>query len=169
VIRYVAADDSVFNLPQSNPRAWTYVARFLKERDRGKISRQTLATIVSGLVGSERALSFFGFLQSGERPLEADEVLDDYAAHRDRLVGWVEGGRLDSVESSLVAVLARLQAKVRFEEVRQDPQAWRNLGHFLEDLSGDQRVKAEEFFREHDYEYPAATSATSSSRRRKSR
>jgi hypothetical protein len=173
VLLYVAADPSVFDSPRSNPRAWTNVAKFLSVRDgdfsgtAAAIPPSTLRAIVCGLVGPERAASFFTFLKSGGRPLEADEVLGDYAVHREQLVGWVAAGRLDPVKVSLVAVLTRLQAEVRYEEVRQDTHAWRNLSLFVADLPGDLREEAEQFFRERHYELPVPVTSHTRGRKKK--
>jgi hypothetical protein len=173
VLQYVAVDLSVFDSPLSNPRAWTYVAKFLSVRDgdssvtAAAIQPSTLRAIVCGLVGPQRAASFFTFLKSGERPLEADEVLDDYEAHRDRFRIWVETGRLDPIKTSLLAMMTRLQAKVRYEEARRDTKAWRNLGLFLTDQPGDLRKEAEQFFRERHYEWPVSVQSHTRGRKKK--
>jgi hypothetical protein len=143
VLNYIAADPMVFDSPKSNPRAWTYVSSFLSTQSGNgvggscaRLSPATLRTVVAGLVGAKRAASFFKFLRTGERPFTAEDVLDDYAAHREQVLGWVAAGRLDPVKATLLNVMTRLQAKLHYAEVQKDTKSWGNLGQFL---TGDLR------------------------------
>jgi hypothetical protein len=172
VLRYVTADPKVFDSPKSNPRAWAYVSRFLSNwngngtgEPSAPCSRATLRTIVSGLVGDKRAAAFFKFLKSGERPLQAEEILGDYTSHRDQLLGWIEADRLDPVSASLHNLKIVFQAGPKFARVKEDAKAWSNLGLFMTDLPGDLREEAERFFRKYRYEFPASPTPRGKKRR----
>jgi hypothetical protein len=155
VIAYVETDPSIFEAPESNPRAWAYVSKLLSAPGNAGARRPTLRTAVSGLVGEERQTSFFRFLKDRVRPLNAEEVLDAYSEHRERLRGWVrEEGKLDLVQGTLWEVMALLQSEHLFNAVRKDRKQWQNLGRFLTDLPGDLREEAERFFEKHDYPMP---------------
>jgi hypothetical protein len=158
VVAYVASDPAVFNTPRSNPRAWTNVSRILCAAERTRVGPDAVQVrvAVSGLVGDERADSFWGFVRKRVRPLTANEVLDQYPSHRERLRDWVECGKLDLVQHTLWAVQTLLQARHHFDRVRADRQAWKNLGHFLGDLPGDLREEAGRFLDEHCYHRPRA-------------
>jgi hypothetical protein len=172
VLRYVAADPKVFDSPESNPRAWAYVSKFLSNwngngtgEPSAPCSRAVMRAAVSGLVGVQRAAAFFTFLKTGERPLSTEEILDEYGSHRDRLLGWVSDGRLDPVRASLHNLKIVLQAPPNFARVQEDAKAWSNLGLFMTDLPGDLREEAERFFCEHGYEFPAAPTPKGRKRR----
>jgi MoxR-like ATPase len=155
VIAYVETDRSIFKAPESNPRAWTYVSKLLSAPGNAGTRRQTLRTAVSGLVGEERQASFFRFLKDRIRPLDADEVLDAYSEHRERVRAWVkEEGKLDLVQGTLWSVMTLLQSEHLFESVKADRQRWQNLGRFLKDLPGDLREEADSFFQKHGYPVP---------------
>jgi MoxR-like ATPase len=153
VLDYVRADRTVFKSRESNPRAWSYVSNLLlANADNGH--QQTIRAAVSGLVGAERAASFFRYVKDRARPLTAQEVLACYPKHRTRLGEWVAGGRLDMVRGTLRAVTAYLQARQNFDAVDEDREQWDNLKRFLEDLPGDLLENAEAFFRRCHYHFP---------------
>lgn len=155
VIAYVETDQSIFDAPESNPRAWTFVSSLLSAAGNAKARRQTLRTAVSGLVGEERQASFFRFLKERIRPLNADEVLEAYSEHREQVRAWVhEEGKLDLVRGTLWEVMRLLQSEHLFNAVRNDRKQWQNLGRFLKDLPGDLREEAESFFEKHGYPLP---------------
>jgi hypothetical protein len=153
VLRYVSTDPTVFDSPESNPRAWSYVSRLLAASD-GSGHRVTLRDSVAGLVGTVRAASFFRFLQGGEQPLEAKDIVEAYDQHRDQLLGWIAAGRLDLVKDSVFNLKKLLQVSSNFAKVRQDAGQLRNLRDFLTDLPGDLREEMEQFFHDHGYECP---------------
>jgi hypothetical protein len=120
-----------------------------------KPARETLLEAIGGVVGPARAVAFLRFLEGGEQPLMAGEVLA-YPQHREQLRAWIASGRLDLVQASLLAVKKRLQAKRNYDEIRANRTAWKNLGRFLGDLPGDLREDAMKFFAERGYDQPHA-------------
>lgn len=154
VIRYVESDGSVFDRPESNPRAWAYVSDVLWAAERHAASPQTLRTIVLGLVGSKRGAAFLRTLKQTERPLAADEILGSYGKRRGQVQRWIETGRIDLVERSVHGLLKFLQPKAEYEAVRTTKAQWSNVGHFLSDLPGDLRNSAKAFFEERKYVFP---------------
>jgi hypothetical protein len=155
VLAYVESDASVFDTADSNPRAWTYVSALLSADDKGGVPRPTLRVAVSGLVGKKRQASFMAFVKDKVRPLDAEDVLDEYPSWRERIRTWAKKrGRLDLVRETLLAVMTQLQSEHLYRQVKRNRRRWRNLISFLGDLPGDLREEAERFFGDHGYAKP---------------
>jgi hypothetical protein len=155
VIAYVASDPAIFDGPEGSPRSWASVSGLLLAAAEMKPARETLLEAVGGVVGPARAVAFLRYLDNGEQPLTAGEVLA-YPLHREQLRVWTASGRLDLVQASLLAIKKRLQAKRNYDEVRANRTSWKNLGLFLGDLPGDLREDALKFLDEHGYDQPHA-------------
>jgi hypothetical protein len=153
VITYVREDPTLFDGPENNPRAWAGVSKAMWASERIADSRKTLHAVIAGLVGLSRATAFLSSLDGRDRPLTADALLA-YDGHRDRVRGWIAGGRLDLVSGSLLALQKRLQAKGNYEEARDNPSAWGGLARLLGDLPGDLREELQAFFDERGYALP---------------
>jgi hypothetical protein len=153
VISYVGSDPAIFEEPESNPRAWTYVSDLLRAAEETGCAREILTAAVAGLVGPVRAVAFLRTLRDGERPLTVKDVLA-YPKHCDRLRSWVAAGRLDLARGSLLAVQKQLQARANYDQVRKNRTAWKHLGEFLGDLPGDLCEAAATFFTERGYDVP---------------
>jgi len=151
VLRYVESDPTVFDQPQSNPRAWKYVSDLVNVQS--GYSREVLRVAVVGQVGEKRAASFLKTLKDGVKVLTADEILVSYPTHQSFLKTCVKGGQLDMVRSSLLGVLKRLQSSKNFEAVLRSHKKKSNLRAFLGDLPGDLREEAETFFHDHEYKF----------------
>ena len=160
VIEYVLSDPGVFDAPASNPRAWTAVAKLLKEGEKLGTPSGLLQAVTAGCVGVERAASFLRFIKDRVKPLNADQILRGYKKVRSALTAWVTEGKLDLVQGSVLKVKQRLQSRTEYTAAREDTAAWKNLGRLLADLPGDLREDVEEFFREHDYDVPAPVGGT---------
>jgi MoxR-like ATPase len=154
VIDYVLSDPTVFDVPMSNPRAWTAVARIIKAADKLETAAPLLRAAVAGCVGAERAAAFLRFMKDKVKPLDADAVLATYKKLRPVLRKWVADGKLDLVQGTLLQVKKRLQSRTEYEAARGKASAWRNLGRLLADLPGDLREDAEEFFKDRKYDVP---------------
>lgn len=155
VIAYVEADKSIFDDPQSNPRAWENVSRLVNAAGTSPASRETLRVALAGVVGETRAAAFLRVLHDNAGPLTAAEILA-YPRHRAKVRGWVKRGHLDLLKATLMAVLKHIQVKKNFQRVHDDRSAWKNLGSFLADLPGDLRRQAEVDFEEREYPLPVA-------------
>jgi hypothetical protein len=154
VMAYVGSDATVFNSPTSNPRSWTYVSRLLHAYSQSNIDPSLLRAAIAGCVGLERATAFLRCIENGAQPLTAKEILSGYCRHRKTLQAWVQAGKLDVVEATILNVEKHLQAHTDFLEVRSDAKQWRNLGLFLADLPGDLLTQAKQFFGDHQYPIP---------------
>jgi len=154
VLAYAKADASIFDGRDGNPRAWTFVSSLLKANPIEETTHSTIKVAVSGLVGPERAASFFRYLKDRVRPLTALEVFSHYPKHKMRMGEWLATGRLDLVRGTLRAVKTYLRSRDIFDSVDSNPQQWKNLKLFLKDLPGDLREEAEGFFEEHGYPFP---------------
>lgn len=154
VIEYVESDDTVFDDPRSNPRAWQHVSDLLRANAKGKFSELALQVAVAGKVGPERGAAFFRYSWDKVRPCTAVEVLSAYSRHRSQVMGWVKNKQLDLLEGTLLAVQKHLQPQYDFEAVQEDTKAWEHLGQFFADLPGDLHDKAREFFVDRGYPLP---------------
>ena len=154
VIEYVEGDPSVFNKPESNPRAWKYVSDILFAAEKEKANSGAMSAAVVGLVGDRRGAAFLKTLKCTERSLRADEVLAAYSRHRAEVRRWIKARRLDLVKSALLAIQKHLQPKTDYESVKRSRKQWQNLSVFLHDLPGDLLEEAREFFKEREYAFP---------------
>jgi hypothetical protein len=151
VLRYVESDPTVFDQPQSNPRAWKYVSDLVNASQ--GFSREALCVTMAGQVGEKRAAAFLKTMNDGVKALTPEEILSFYPTHRSLLKGWVNGGQLDMVQATLLGLHKRLQIKKNFDAVRRSRKQMGNLQTFLGDLPGDLREEAEKFFEERNYKY----------------
>jgi MoxR-like ATPase len=154
VVAYVLSDPTIFESPKSNPRSWAHVSRLLQADRQLKTPPALLRAAVAGCVGAERAVAFGRYLQGDTEPLKAEAVLSSYRAHRKGVRAWLEEGRLEYLQGTLLNVEKQLQSQTNFDAVRGAKRAWANLGLFIADLPGDLRRQAEQFFREHGYPLP---------------
>ena len=155
VIEYVRNDSSVFNHPESNPRAWQYVSDVVRAAQKeGEEAGRSLRAAVIGLVGEKRGAAFLKLLKSNERPLEAEAILSSYGQQGSKLREWVKKGQLDLIESTLLAVKKYLQPKNRYAMVKANRKQWRSLARFLYDLPGDFLEDARKFFEDRAYVFP---------------
>ena len=154
VIKYVESDDSVFDQPESNPRAWKYVSDVLIAAEKAAQSESTLRTVVLGQVGEKRGTAFLKMLKQGLRPLTPAEILEGYKQQQKRMRSWITAGHIELAESSLRAIEVHLQPKAEFQAVLDDAQAWKNLAAFLGDLPADLQEEAEKYFDKRKYKYP---------------
>lgn len=154
VIEYAESDSTIFDDPQSNPRAWKYVSDLLKTADKSDYPQSTLRIAVHGLVGNKRGTAFLKTLKKIDKPLTTETVLASYLKHRAKVQEWVEKGKLDLVESTLLTLEKHLQPKADYQSVKADQKRWDNLARFLADLPPDLLQSAKGFFKEREYEFP---------------
>jgi hypothetical protein len=154
VVNYIATDGTIFDSPVSNPRSWKYVSDLVHAAMSKRTSKETLRAGVMGLVGDKRGTVFMRMLKDEVRTFTADQILDTYGSHRSHLQGLARNGQLDQVKAAVMSVLKKLQAKPHYEVVRKNRKQWGNLGRFLDDLPGDLKEEAQEFFKERNYDMP---------------
>ncbi len=155
VVAYVETDFTVFDRPESNPRAWTYVSQLAHALCKSGASAESFRVAVVGVVGPERGAAFLRVFSDKVRPLTAEEVLD-YPRHRAQLKDWIASCRLDLLKGSLHALLVHLQPKRNYDLIRANSAAWKNLSAFVAELPGDLSDEARKFFKEHRYDVPRA-------------
>jgi MoxR-like ATPase len=155
VIDYVASDESIFKHPQSNPRSWAHVSDILKAAEENETSELVLRAAVSGKVGMDRMSAFMASRDAKGAPLTAEDVIEAYPQHSEKLQAQISGGHLDEVESTLHDVLRYLQPAHQFEQVQDDSQNWKHLRAFMYDLPGDLRQRARDCFKDWGYRFPA--------------
>jgi hypothetical protein len=160
VIEYAENDSTIFDDPQSNPRAWEYVSDLLKTADKSEYPQSTLRVAVHGLVGNKRGAAFLKTLKKIDKPLTAETVLGSYSKHRTKVQEWVTKGKLDLVESTLLTLEKHLQPKADYQSVKEDQKRWANLARFLADLPPDLLKSAKNFFSERKYEFPLVPKST---------
>jgi hypothetical protein len=155
VIEYVARDATVFDHPDSNPRAWKYVSDFVKAHEAMNSDLATLRTALVGTVEDKRGAAFLCTLRDGERPLNVDDRVVAYGKHHQTTVrAWIEAGKLDLLNATVLNVKIYLQPKRNFEDVRAAKKKWANLAKFLYDLPGDLLDDMKSFCDERGYTFP---------------
>jgi MoxR-like ATPase len=154
VIRYVDSDPSVFDQPESNPRAWSYVSDLLRAAEERAVDSFSLETAIVGVVGTTRGEAFLRTLADSERPPSAETILDAYCQSRRQFLVWHDRGRTDLWQATLLAIMKYLQPEDDFAGVRRDRERWANLRAFLYDLPPDLLAQGKDFFAERGYEFP---------------
>lgn len=154
VIDYVRSEPGLFHDELGNPRSWAGVSDLLLAAEQVAVTRGAMLAAVSGLVGEVRATAFLAGFKKAALPVCVDDVLNRYGRHRATVQSWMANGRIDQVVALMNQVLMRLQAPEDYQRVRQDPQAWTNLGSFVSDLPGDLREQAEEHMVGRGYDSP---------------
>ena len=139
VVQFVEHSPGVFDDPDSNPRSWTYVSSFLRTWESGERISDILTTCLAGLVSEKWALSFLQFYNASRRPLTAQQVIENYAAHRASMKRWIANSQLDVVNASLETLKRRLQRQQNYDAVVADPTKKANVQAFFSDLPPDLR------------------------------
>jgi hypothetical protein len=154
VIAYAKRDPTIFDHPQSNPRALKYASDVLQAAAENKAEPKTVQVVLAGLIGRARAAALWTLVQGADSALAADDVLQSYLRHRSCVAEWIKLGRLDLLESTLLQLKKHLQVQSNYERVRRKLKQWKNWGTFLSDLPGDLQAKAQNFCAEHEYAWP---------------
>lgn len=154
VIAYIFADPAVFDHPSSNPRAWTFVSRYLIANTGAELSPHDLQVGISGLVDCKRAASFCKFIRDKIRPLSVQDILAAYPKNQELFRGWISQGRLDLVTGTVWEVQTHLQAPRTLEAAKANRRHWRHLGMFFADLPTDMRENVEKDFADRGYPVP---------------
>lgn len=154
VLAYVEADASVFDRPESNPRAWKRVSDLLRAAAAVGSDPAIVRAAVFGQVGDARGKAFLASLKKVDRPLAAADVLHPYPKHRDQVRRWAADGRLDLLEATAQKVCLHVQPEADYLAVRQAAAQWRNVGRFLDDLPGDLQDGARAVFTDRGYDVP---------------
>jgi len=158
VVAYATADKTIFDSPESNPRAWKYVSDAMYAFDEASASNEALRAVVLGLVGDMRGTAFIKTLSTANKPLTAEQVLGSYSKLRPCFNRWVASGRIDLVKATMHSVKVRLQSQVIYREAISKRKPKKNLADFVTDLPGDLRKELEEFFA--NRKYPALFNST---------
>jgi hypothetical protein len=146
VVEFVASCPNVFEDPEANPRALTYVSKALRawESD-GTASTQALAACVSGLIGDRWAVDFLQDWEGANVPLTAHAITDDYGRCRRTVRRWLAAARLDLVEASLLNLKQHIQPQREYEAVVADDQKKANVEQFFRDLPGGLKRQVKEW------------------------
>ncbi|QDU74641.1 AAA domain (dynein-related subfamily) [Bremerella volcania] len=140
IVDFVEQSPGVFDDPQSNPRAWTYASNLLKSWEELRSGDDALAVALAGVVGETWAVAFLEYYgTNAARPLQPQEITEDYLTHRGQFLNWINDTRLDLVSASLDSLQKHLQRQRDYEAVAHDPEAKRNVEQFLFDLPPDLR------------------------------
>jgi hypothetical protein len=137
VRNYVASDPKIFQDDWSNPRAWKMVSDLLLANGFDGRGDPALKAILAGVVGIARGAAFLNFCKSGERSLDAADVLGNYPAVADSIREWVKKGRTDQLDALVHGIKVYLQTD--FESVSCGPE-WTALACVLDDLPADLRA-----------------------------
>jgi MoxR-like ATPase len=154
VLEYVGNDETVFDEPESNPRAWTAVSDLLHAAGNAT-DPETLRAAIVGCVGLVRGTAFLSGA-GGRSPLTVEEVLGS-DRHAQQVQSWIREGRIDLVQATLQRVLIALQPEDDYVTIHADHARWSRLGRFLNLLPGDLQQQADSFFADRGYAPPRTT------------
>lgn len=134
---FVRHSPSIFDDPDSNPRAWTYASRILSEWETGNYTEKTFAAMMEGTVGEKWAAAFWQFYKHNRAPLAPTEVLSNYTTCRATVRRWLEHRELDLVSASLELLKEFLKVRTNYAALLENENQMRNARTFLSDLPGD--------------------------------
>lgn len=117
VVEFVEMTPGVFDDPEANPRAWTWVSQLLVAWEQSETPWQCeLLTAVAGKVGPSWAQAFLQFYEGQERPLTGEEIATRYGSLRAIVRRWRAGGRLDLLDASVEGFQRYLNARIQQED-----------------------------------------------------
>ncbi len=151
VLEFVESSPGVFEDPDANPRAWSYVSEILSAWERGERDQDLLATALAGVLGDKWALAFLRVYNGELRPLRAEEIIEAYPAHRASILILVEKGQLDAVAASVEMLKRHIQPQPVYEGVVRDREQKANVAAFFADLPPDVRREVIDWLREKDF------------------
>jgi hypothetical protein len=137
VIEFVANCPGIFEDPDANPRAWTYVGKLLRRFEAGRYDSGLLTTCLAGLVGDKWAVAFLQARGTVAKPLSARTIIDDYSTCRPVVTRWMADCRLDLVAASLENLKRHLQPQTEYNRVIADKARKNHVETFLSDLPPD--------------------------------
>lgn len=152
ILAFVRASPDIFDDSTANPRAWTYASRLLVEWERGERKQNLLAAALSGVLGESWALAFIQCYEDACRPLEPDEIIDSYPAHRGCMRGWIQSGRLDAVAASSELLKRRIQPQRVYDDLIANVEKRSNVEDFIRDLPGDLRRQIHDWLEERGFQ-----------------
>jgi hypothetical protein len=157
VVLYAQTDTTIFDSPQSNPRAWEYVSNLLLASESNPPPAGTLEAAVAGVVGEVRCETFMRQRAKREAAIDAKGIFGRYSKHRPGITQAIKNGRLDLVRATIRSLQTYLQVESDFRLIRQNRRYWANLRKFCGDLPGDLRESFKTFFSERQYDFPHVT------------
>ena len=149
VISFVEGNPKIFEDPQSNPRAWTYVSRLLKAADAGTFTPDDLIVAVAGVVGEVLAGAFADSL-GGDKPLTAirSPRLPGPRSHRAPVE---KGGAARPAGGHLGQLEEPPPAPGDVDAVIAEPAQKKNVKDFLRNLVPDLAEQARNWFAERGF------------------
>ncbi len=146
VVAFVGERRNLFSEQGSNPRSWTYVARYLDQAERDNVKPSLRKIAVGGLVGRDFANALFTNFRDSFRPMPVEQLLqsDNCAARAD---AWKRDGRMDLLYTTLCALMTYLQSRDN-RLACTSAQAGRVV-RFINALPGDMRREGTEFLSRH--------------------
>ena len=152
ICAFVEQSPDVFADPAANPRAWTYASNLLTAWEQTAREESFLATLLAGVLDERWALAFLQFFYNHRRPLQPDEIIEAYPAHRAALRQWIVEGELDVVAATVELLKRFIQPQRRYDAIVADPAQRANVDLFLADLPGDLKRGVEEWFAERGFD-----------------
>lgn len=153
IVEFVEQSPGVFDDPQSNPRAWTYAGNLLASWEELHLAEDALVVALAGVVGEPWAVAFLEYHGvNTARPLQPQQIIEDYLRHRARFLNWIDDTRLDLVSASLDSLQKHLQRQRDYEGVAHDPEAKRNVEQLLFDLPPDLKKSARGWLKDRGFD-----------------
>lgn len=154
ILDFVRTQPSVFGTRESNPRAWTMASQYLTAAEKLKADPVLVGKALAGIVGDDWSTAFMATYRMSDAPLSADEIINDYGAHRAHVQAWVASRRLDLVQASMTHLQHFFESETEWFRVWSTRSLSTNLRHFLCDLPSDFHQLWLQWCRERGYATP---------------
>lgn len=123
-----SADSTALNKAPT-PRGWTKIQEILNNC---KLDPKLMGELIAGIVGSQAAASFYGYLENRDTKVPAvDDVLNNYIKIREDVMHLIKDNRIDLLNYLIKKVV------LRFENTEVHIQ---NIHCFLDDLSEELQI-----------------------------
>lgn len=138
VIEFVTQTPGVFADAESNPRAWAYASRLLRQWESLPGDQDQLAIALAGVLNERWAVAFLQFSDVGTaKPVLPAQVMEGYSKYRSVVRRWLQAGRLDLVVATADLLKHHLQRQGDYDAATSNPLTRANIQSFFSDLPGD--------------------------------
>jgi MoxR-like ATPase len=149
IVDFVRDSPNIFDDPVSNPRAWTYASKMIREWERGSYSQETIAAMLEGTVGDKWAAAFWQYYIQDRAPLRPAELLANYTTSRAVVRRWLKNHELDLVSATVRLLKDFLRSDRNYYTVLTNESNKKHVLMFLSDLPGDLSRKMHQWLKDH--------------------
>jgi hypothetical protein len=143
VLKFVRATPRIFDAPGSNPRAWFYASKIVRECESRKYSPLVLLAGIAGVTNEKLAHAFVKYYHSNgaDDVATPDQLLRRYGRFRQTVQAWIKSGNTAVLESITTQLLLHLQVPEKERQVKANATALKNLAALRGDLPAEFRSR----------------------------